>query len=188
LFQHFRRAERRAGVRALSDRSISVTDTATVQARPSYEDAYLHLGPPNGTLVRILMRMTGDIDEARDLAQETLSRLWLNYESVDNPDAWCVRVGTRLFLDLSRHRRTADRFQPLLREITVVDGGPIERVAVRLAMAQLHPSQRALLILRYYCDLGLADVADILGLNPSTCRGLAVQAQAALKRLIEERA
>ncbi len=166
-----------------------MTDAGTVQARPSYEDVYLHLGPPNGTLVRILVRMTADIDEARDLAQETLSRLWLNYEAVDNPDAWCVRVGTRLFLDLSRHRRTVDRFQPLLNETTVSDGGSsIERVAVRLAMAELHPSQRALLILRYYCDLGLADVADILGLNPSTCRGLAVQAQAAFKRLIEERA
>jgi RNA polymerase sigma factor (sigma-70 family) len=175
-------------VRALSDRSTTAANAGAVQARPSYEDVYLHLGPPNGTLVRILIRMTGDIDEARDLAQETLSRLWLNYEAVDNPDAWCVRVGTRLFLDLSRHRRTVDRFQPLFNETSISDAGPMERVAVRMAMSQLHPSQRALLILRYYCDLGLADVADILGLNPSTCRGLAVQAQAALKRLIEERA
>ena len=163
-------------------------DAGTVQARASYEDTYLHLGPPNGALVRTLIRMTGDIDEARDLAQETLSRLWLNYEAVDKPEAWCVRVGTRLFLDLSRRRHTADRFQALLSEPSVVDSGPIERVAVRLAMSQLDPAQRALLILRYYCDLGLADVADVLGLNPSTCRGLAVQAQAALKRLIEERA
>lgn len=174
-------------MRALTDRSTTVTDVATVTGRASYEDVYLHLGPPNGTLVRVLARMSGDIDEARDLAQETLSRLWLNYESVDNPDAWCVRVGTRLFLDLSRHRRTVDRFQPLLTHSPVADSGPLDRVAVRLAMSQLHASQRALLILRYYCDLGLADVADILGLNPSTCRGLAVQAQAALRRLVEER-
>ncbi|MDP9073838.1 MAG: RNA polymerase sigma factor [Actinomycetota bacterium] len=171
----------------MSGRPINVTEAAPVKARSSYEDVYLHLGPPNGTLVRILIRMTGDIDEARDLAQETLSRLWLNYEAIDNPDAWCVRVGTRLFLDLSRHRRTADRFQPLVAEAAANDGAAFDRVAVRLAMTQLHPSQRALLILRYYCDLGLADVADVLGLNPSTCRGLAVQAQAALKRLIEER-
>lgn len=174
-------------MRALSDRSTGASDVGTVQARPSYEDVYLHLGPPNGSLVRILIRMTGDLDEARDLAQETLSRLWLNFEAIDNPDGWCVRVGTRLFLDLSRHRRTEQRYQPLLRETAVTDNGPIDRVAVQLAMSQLHPSQRALLTLRYYCDLGLADVADILGLNPSTCRGLAVQAQGALKRLIEER-
>jgi RNA polymerase sigma factor (sigma-70 family) len=183
---------RLSSVRALNDRTTSVTDVesvvvGTVRIRPSYEDVYLHLGPPNGSLVRILVRMTGDIDEARDLAQEALSRLWLNYEAVDNPNAWCVRVGTRLFLDLSRHRRTAERLRPLLDETAISDTNPVERVAVRLAMSQLHPSQRAMLILRYYCDLGLADVADILGLNPSTCRGLAVQAQAALKRLVEER-
>ncbi|MDQ6613915.1 MAG: hypothetical protein M3083_04000 [Actinomycetota bacterium] len=164
-----------------------MTDAETVQVRPSYDDAYRHLGPPNGTLVRILIRMTGDIDEARDLAQETLSRLWLNYDTVDNPDAWCVRVGTRLFLDLNRHRRAANRYQPLLDDWAITDSAPIERVSVRMAMSQLHPSQRALLILRYYCDLGLADVADILQLNPSTCRGLVVQAQAGLKRLLEER-
>jgi RNA polymerase sigma factor (sigma-70 family) len=187
LLQHFDNASRQSSVRALSDVSPGATEVVTIQARPSYEDVYLHLGPPNGTLVRILIRMTGDIDEARDLAQETLSRLWLNFEGIDSPDAWCVRVGTRLFLDLSRHRRTAERFQPVFRETQVSDGGPIDRVAVQIAMTQLHPSQRALLTLRYYCDLGLADVADILGLNPSTCRGLAVQAQAALKRLIEER-
>ena len=175
-------------MRAVSDRSTTVPEPAVVPGRPSYEDVYLHLGPPNGALVRILVRMSGDIDEARDLAQETLSRLWLNYEAVECPDAWCVRVGTRLFLDYSRHRRTADRFQPLLTEFGNGDSGSVDRVAVRMAMLKLHPSQRALLILRYYCDLGLAEVADVLGLNPSTCRGLAVQAQAALRRLIEERA
>jgi RNA polymerase sigma-70 factor, ECF subfamily len=174
-------------VRALSDRSRGATDVGTIHARPSYEDVYLHLGPPNGRLVRILIRMSGDIDESRDLAQETLSRLWLNFEAVDTPEAWCVRVGTRLFLDLSRHRRTVERFQPLFQDTQVSDSGPVDRVAVQIAMSQLHPSQRALLTLRYYCDLGLGDVADILGLNPSTCRGLAVQAQGALKRLVEER-
>ncbi|MGH9123212.1 MAG: RNA polymerase sigma factor [Acidimicrobiales bacterium] len=172
----------------MSDRSTTISEPGIACGQPSYEDVYRHLGPPNGALVRILVRMCGNIDEARDLAQETLSRLWLSFEAIESPDAWCVRVGTRLFLDHCRHRRTVERFQPLLTEVDSGENGTLDRVAVRLAMLQLHPSQRALLILRYYCDLGLAEVAEILGLNPSTCRGLAVQAQAALKRRIEERA
>lgn len=161
-----------------------MTDVAGTATQGSYEDVYRHIGPPNGTLVRILVRMTGDVDEARDLAQEALSRLWLAFGEIDNPEAWCVRVATRLFLDLNRRQETAERYRPLLANSPDNDNAVVDRLAVRLAMGQLHPAQRALLILRYYCDLGLADVAAIMGLNPNTCRAQAIQAQAALRRLI----
>ncbi|WP_240808952.1 sigma-70 family RNA polymerase sigma factor [Microbispora catharanthi] len=55
------------------------------------------------------------------------------------------------------------------------------RDAVRQALACLPPKQRAVIVLRYFADLGDAQIAEILGCSVATVRSQASRALARLR-------
>jgi RNA polymerase sigma factor (sigma-70 family) len=57
-----------------------------------------------------------------------------------------------------------------------------ERVTMAAALAALPPRQRAVVVLRYYHDYAIDEVAEVLGCSPGTVKS---QAHHALKRLRE---
>src|SRR6186997_465872 len=62
----------------------------------------------NTALIRLLTLYCGDRETARDLAQETLARTWLNWRKVrrlDRPDLWARRVALNLANSQFRHVR-----------------------------------------------------------------------------------
>ncbi len=56
---------------------------------------------------------------------------------------------------------------------------------LRTAVAALPPRQRAVLVLRYYCDLNVEQAADALGCSPGTVKSQTARALAALRRVID---
>lgn len=54
-------------------------------------------------------------------------------------------------------------------------------VAVRAAVAQLPKRQRAVVVLRYFADLSVHDVSELLGLPEGTVKTLTAKALAALR-------
>jgi RNA polymerase sigma factor (sigma-70 family) len=61
-----------------------------------------------------------------------------------------------------------------------------ERDAVRAALAQLGPRQRAVVVLRYYCDLSVSDTATVLDCSTGTVKSQATRALATLRRLLAD--
>lgn len=59
-----------------------------------------------------------------------------------------------------------------------------DRLAVRAAVADLPERQRAALVLRYYVDLPVAEVADVLGCAPGTVKSLTHKAVEGLRRAL----
>ncbi len=55
------------------------------------------------------------------------------------------------------------------------------------ALRSLPPRQREVLVLRYYADLDVGEVARILRIGPSTVRSAAARGLAGLARVMEER-
>jgi len=55
------------------------------------------------------------------------------------------------------------------------------------ALRSLPPRQREVLVLRYYADLDVGEVAQILRIGPGTVRSAAARGLAGLARAIEER-
>jgi RNA polymerase sigma-70 factor (sigma-E family) len=137
-------------------------------------------------------QMTDNAKDAEDLVQETLLRVARRWHRVDHPAAYARRVLINLVLD-DADRRTRQRTELQPREGTedVAD----EQAALSLrevddlaefgwALAQLPTRQRAVLVLRYWSDLPVAEVADILGCTEGTVTSTACRATARLAEIL----
>lgn len=147
-------------------------------------------------LQRTAYHLCGDWHEAHDLVQAALIRLyrhWRRVSAADSPDAYVRRMLVNVFLDQrrgwwSRHVRpfgdppelpasTADPAVDL-----VVD----RTVDLQAALARLSPGQRAVLVLRYWEGLDVAETAAALGCSPGTVKSQTSYAITALRRLLPE--
>jgi RNA polymerase sigma-70 factor (ECF subfamily) len=134
-----------------------------------------------------LWRMTGDEQAAYDLAQETFVRAWQRFEQVsryDHPKAWLFRVATNLALNYLRHSAIVlGNSAPLAAGEQQNVGGAdparqvAERDAVRRALLDLAPRQRAALVLREVQGLSCTEVARALGISGAAAKMLLFRAR-----------
>ncbi len=134
-------------------------------------------------LVGFLGLYTGDRDLAEDLAQEALTRLcrdWRKVSRLPAPTGWLYRVAMNLAHSHFRRVSLARRRRPLL--VERVDGQDLAEVlAVRAAVSELPERQRATLLLRYFADLPVRDVAEILECSEGTVKSQTSDALAVLR-------
>lgn len=126
-----------------------------------------------------LFRMTGDPHTAADLAQDSfikaLSSLH-SYRQEGKFSSWLLAIASNKAKDHWRlqARRDAALFddERLVGEDSTVDLATTthRRDMVRNALARLPASQREAVILRYYHDLRVKDIAVVTGSNLSTVK------------------
>ncbi len=134
-------------------------------------------------LVGFLGLYTGNRDLAEDLAQESLARLcrdWRKVSQLDNPEKWTYRVAMNLARSHFRHLAVVRRSAAAADERGTETMDPADVVAVRDAVAALPSRQRATLLLRYFADLPVREVATILGCAEGTVKA---QTSAAIEAL-----
>lgn len=138
-------------------------------------------------LVGALTVYCGDAEVAAELAQEALARAcksWSRVSAMEAPGAWVHRVGINL---ANSHfaRRRAERLARLTLQSRQaaqhLDADTPDCIAVRRAVAALPKRQRTALVLRYYTDLPIHEVAELMGCAPGTVKALTSQALAALR-------
>lgn len=136
-------------------------------------------------LVGLLALYVGDEATAQELAQDAFARLCEHWDRVcrmTNRRAWLNRVALNLarswFRRRSAERRAQRRHGP---DVQIEESQPADVLAVRGAVAALPPRQRTALVLRYYADLPVADVAAHMGCAEGTVRALTHRAIGALR-------
>ena len=137
-------------------------------------------------LLRYAKLLTGDGHEAEDLVQEVLTKAlarWRRIGAMDEPYAYVRTMLTNQFLSASRRRKF--RLVPLdsERHDRPLPPGPEagDRDALWKLLGTLPDRQRAVLVLRYYEDLGDDQIAEALRCRPGTVRGYASRALATLR-------
>lgn len=157
--------------------------------RPVTED----LEPHRPLLRDVAYRITGDATDAEDIVQETFVRA-LRSPPPDRSRPlrpWLVRVTANLARDALRHRRRRrydGPWLPMPIEVPSDLPGPEDRVerreevgwAALVALEQLTPQQRAVLVLRDVAELSADEVAEALGTNPVAVRATHARARRAL--------
>lgn len=153
-------------------------------------------------VVRTAYQVTGDLEDARDVAQKVFIRLWRILERYDRErrfDTWLYRITVNAAIDHLRARGPRGAIQALPEDPSALgrlggirepeadralDLAELQRAFLRLA-AGLSPKQRAAFVLREIQGLETAEVARILGVRESTVRNHLHQARRVLRAGLE---
>lgn len=137
-------------------------------------------------LRRTAYLLCGDWHTADDLVSTALVRLlrhWRRVSAMDSPDAYVRRMLLRVWLDERRRpwRREAAWAEVPDSPVRATTEGSVDRLTILALLAELPPRRRAVLVLRYFCDLSVEDTARELGCTPGTVKSQSARGIEALR-------
>jgi len=128
-------------------------------------------------LYTLARRMSHDLEDSRDLVQETFLRAAPRIGSVPRvdreADAWLVRVLINLCKDRDRRLAVRRRYaRDVAPQAATEDpeAPAVARATIRSALATLPPRRRACIVLRELEGLSVREVSQVLGLQAVTVR------------------
>lgn len=128
------------------------------------------------SLKRQAFLLCGDDHQAEDLVQDALVRAFARSLRAPQPEAaeaYVRKIMMNLFIDRARRQSRWNRSVPLLADRENIPDPADEivtRDAIRAALDGLSPRQRACVVMRYYQDLPVAQVAADLGVAEGTVK------------------
>ena len=145
-------------------------------------------------LVRLALVMVGNLATAEDVVQDAFERLFRGWPGLHQRASGLAYVRSSVLNGCrSVHRRAAvaRRHAPRLAERPDASGpdgasAAADRRDLAAALRRLPRRQREVLVLRYYLDLDVAEIADTLRISPGTVRSTITRGLAGLTRLLRE--
>lgn len=136
------------------------------------------------SLVHAARLLTGDHHRGEDLVQTALTRVYLKWDRIDAPLAYARKALVTAHIDSTRRRWWGEKPTETLPETT--DDGAAETAAderdeLRRLLAGLTARERAVIVLRYYCDLSEQDAAHTLGVPVGTVKSTCSRALSRLR-------
>ena len=138
------------------------------------------------SLLRTAYLLTGDWGTAEDLLQTALVKTWFRRDRVHDKEAYVRQVMARTYATWWRRKWRGELATGELPELPGRDAyADVDaRHALRRALAELPPRQRAIVVLRFYEDLSEAQVASLLGCSVGTVKSTASRALVRLRGLV----
>jgi len=193
----YSRSKQREMLREADDRALLLA------LREGEEDALDELiERKTGSLVKLISRMVGDAEEARDIVQITFVRLWEHRARFDQrwaPNTWIYRIATNLAIDYLRSRASRQKTtEPLRMHVLQAEDGRFRNQVAQIhaeevseifreLSSELSEQQRLVFLLREIEDLPSKEVAEIVGVRESTVRNHLFNARRELRRRLLER-
>lgn len=126
---------------------------------------------------------TADRCQAGDLVQETMLRAWRHYDQIRHRDdngqrAWLLTTLRHRTIEAWRREKpTAPETEPVVAQ----DDLPL-RIDIARALAQMDPTDREIVVLRYFEQLDSPQIGTILELPEGTVRRRLAEARRELAR------
>lgn len=140
-------------------------------------------------LRKLAYLLTQDWHRADDVVQTAITQLyrhWHRVSRMDNPDGYARTVLVRAFLGERRRWGSRVRLTADPPDVPAGAEDQASRIAVRTALASVPPRQQATLVLRYYCDLSVEQVAQVLRCSPGTVKSQTARGLDALRRALAD--
>ena len=150
-----------------------------------YEQVYL---AEYDRIVRTVYLVVRDAGRAEDLAQEAFVRLYLQWGKVgryERPGAWVRRVAIRLATREAHRERVRSLLERKARAPVMANEPDADLMHV---VSALPLRQRAAVVLFYYEDLPVAEVADTLAMSESAVKVTLHRARHAIAARLGEEA
>jgi RNA polymerase sigma-70 factor (sigma-E family) len=141
-----------------------------------------------GRLRRTAYLLCGDADRADDVVQTALVAVYLRWKkirAVGNIDGYVHRILVRRYIDETR--RGWAKVLLAWRDVeTAAPPSPSveDSHAVQAALGKISRGQRAVLVLRFFCDMSVRETADILGTSAGTVKSQTARGLAAMRDLL----
>lgn len=141
------------------------------------------------SLRRTAYLLCGDWDRAEDVVQDALARLYVHWRRASRAgsvDAYARRTVVNAFLAEGRRPWRRERSTAAVPDTAYADPTTTSdsRDALLQALAQLGPSQRAIVVLRYWDDLSIEETAEILGTSTGNVKSQAARGLAHLRTVL----
>jgi RNA polymerase sigma-70 factor (sigma-E family) len=135
------------------------------------------------TLLHAARLLTGDHHRGEDLVQGALTKVYLKWDRVDAPLAYARKALVTGHIDATRRRWWGERPTEVLPESPDADGvaASDERDELRRLLGELKPRERAVVVLRYYCDQSERETAATLRMPVGTVKSTCARALARLR-------
>lgn len=132
-------------------------------------------------LWRSLLAYTGDAAIADDAVAEAFAQALRRGDALREPERWVWRTAYRIaagaLKERGRHSRTVAETSYRLDEAPA---------SLSEALASLPPGQRAAVVLHYYADLRVRDVAEVLGISSAAVKVSLLRARRRLRTFLED--
>ena len=158
-------------VRSAEEEFVEFADAASLQLR------------------RTAFLLCGNWHTAEDLAQTTLAKMFVSWRKIKRRGAehsYANRILVNIYLDGKRLKRSGeiltDRFPDRVTEPQALE----TRLVVLAALTTLPPRARAVVVLRYWEDLSVEQVADVLGCSPGNVKSHTARALEKLRAVLGE--
>lgn len=157
---------------------------------PPFDDILAEYYEP---LYRHVRRIVVSHDDAKDVMQEAMLRIFQGLDGLKDPSAvrtWVWRIATNEALrHLSRRHDTDtgldDKDLPELEDEPYVDNSDRLATALAKAMTVLTPRQRQVFDLRHYDGMSFADISAIAEMAEDTARTTFHQSRAKLRDILQ---
>jgi RNA polymerase sigma-70 factor (ECF subfamily) len=139
-------------------------------------------------VARLILR---DADLARDAVQEALVQAWRYLPGLRDPDrfdAWLHRLIVNACADVGRRqRRWTTELRLLTPQPSTDDGARVlaDRDLIERGFRRLNADQRTVVVLRYYLDLTVPEIARTLAIAEGTVKSRLHHSMAALRSALE---
>ncbi len=139
-------------------------------------------------LVRLAYLLTGELTEAEDLAQDVLLALRLKWHHVQRAENRAAYVRTMMVNQFMSTARRTKRTVELVGDVAdsrysrAFDDAVADRDLLMRALGDLPARQRTVIVLRYYENLEMAEIAQLLAINRSSVRSNLSRGLASLRR------
>jgi RNA polymerase sigma-70 factor (sigma-E family) len=139
-------------------------------------------------LRRTAYLLCGDWHTAEDLAQTTLTKMFVSWRRIRREDAvfaYASRTLVNTYIASRRSRRSSEIVTDEIPEQIVVPESPETRMVVMAALSVLPPRARAVVVLRYWADMSVEEVAGVLGCSEGTVKSQCARALDKMKPVLE---
>ena len=149
----------------------------TTTDQPGWQDVVTRLVAERGdALTRYAYLISGNRDDASDLVQDALVNTFgrlRNGFSIASAEAYVRRAILNTYLDSGRRVSRWRKIAHLQAAPEVIEARDVEtesRLDLQGQLARLSPRERACIVLRYYEDLKVDDIAEWLSISPGAVK------------------
>lgn len=125
-------------------------------------------------------------NDALDVVQETAYRSFQKIDTLKNPEyfkTWLIKIAINCSIELIRKNKKVIELKPEYEEFIGIEDEDISlAVTLKDLIEQLNEDEKGIIILRFYHDYSLKEIADLLNMPLGTIKSVLYRALIKLRK------